>query len=534
MAMSGHTSKLVYTGYGNGDTSFPIKVYVAYKSSQSVANNKSTVYCGMYVVTPSGYDIGPWTDWNGSYVGTKSNTFDGYIPNFDGTRWLAENLKFTVSHDDDGDAKATIYWKWGVNSTWGKIQNISGSFSVTLPTIPRASTIDSLSCATSYFTGKMTYKYTPKSSAYYNRCNIALNLDGTYIAVKSINLGKKSASQKTGTVTLSASELETIYNELPSATKGKLRFTLRTYSDSGYSKQIGDAGYKEVTLSIPNDSTTKASVSMSLAPVSSLSSQFDGLYIQGKTKVKATLSATGKYEATIKSYSMKVDGTTYDSDDSYTSGYLSKYGSITVYGYAKDSRGYTGSTSKKITVIAYSNPKILPATGESDVVAARCDADGNLSDSGTYLKIKAKRSYSTVKNDGVQTNFCQIRYRYKLESATTYSAWTTILAKDSLTSDEIVTGALLGGTLDIKSTYLVQVQVIDDIGGSAYTTISVPTDKVYWHRNGAKNSLGLGKYVEGENLLDCAWDAHFRGEVLIGDTGQTLKEYILAVISEGG
>ena len=46
--------------------------------------------------------------------------------------------------------------------------------------------------------------------------------------------------------------------------------------------------------------------------------------------------------------------------------------------------------------------------------------------------------------------------------------------------------------------------------------------------------MGLGKYVEGENLLDVAWDAHVRGEVLIGETGMTLKDYILAVISEGG
>ena len=533
MAMTGYTSKLVYTGYGNGDTSFPIKVYVAYKSSQSVADNKSTVYCGMYVVTPSGYDIGPWTDWNGSYVGTKSKTFDGSIANFDGTKWIAQNLSYTVAHDDDGSASTAIYWKWGVNSPWGKIQNISGSFTITLPTIPRASTMDSLSCATSYFTGKLTYKYTPKSASYYNRCTIYLNLSGTYTTVKTINIGKKSATQQTGTVTLSASELETVYNGLPSATKGTLRFTLRTYSDSGYSKQIGDAGYKEVTLSIPNDSTTQASVSMSLAPVSSLSSQFSGLYIQGKTKVKATLSATGKYKADIKSYSMKVNSTTYDSDDSYTSGYLSKYGSITVYGYAKDSRGYTGNTSKAITVIAYSNPKILPVSGESDVIAARCDANGKLSDSGTYLMIKAKRSYSPVKSNNVQKNFCQIRYRYKLKSAESYSAWTTILAKNSLDSDEVVTDALLGGTLNAMSSYLVQVQVVDDIGGSASTTISVPTDKVYCHRNGAKNSLGLGKYAEGSNLLDCAWDAHFRGNVLIGDTGQTLKEYILAVISEG-
>lgn len=533
MAMTGGTAKKVATGTPSGWPG-PISLYVYYKEdSQDKENNHTVLSLGMYVTTPSGYYFGPWGDFNGSYVGTATSgsnckTFDGSCAaNTKGTKWLAENLKVTVTHDSDGSKKATIYWKWGIVSTWGGYgSSPSGSFTITLTTIPRASTIDSLSCATSYLTGKVTYKYTPKSASYYNQCNIALNIGGTYTAVKTINIGKKTAAQQTGTVTLSADELSTIYNKLPSATKGTLRFTLRTYSDSGYSKQVGDAVYKEITLSIPNDSTTQAAVSMSLAPVGSLPDAFAGLYIQGKTRVKAALSATGKFGATIKSYSMKVDGTTYDSGDSYTSGYLPQYGTFAVTGYAEDSRGFTGSTSENITVIAYAKPKIM------DVVAARCDENGNLTDSGTYLKIIAKRSYSPVKSGGVQKNFCQIRYRYKAASAPSYSAWTTILAKNSLTSDQVETGALLGGVLAITSTYLVQVQAIDDIGEYADTVVNIPTDIVHNHKT--KNGWGFGKYCEGENLLDVGWDAHFHGEVRIGDTGMTLKEYILAVISEGG
>ena len=433
------------------------------------------------------------------------------------------NKTITVKHKDDGSGTITVRTEMDTRISAGVVKKTA---SCTLTTIPRATSFDSLSCATSYFTGKLTYKYTPKSSAFYNQCKITLNLSGTHIAVKTINLGQKSAAQQTATVTLSSGELETIYNALPSATKGVLRFTFRTYSDSGYSNQIGDALYKEVTLNIPNDTTTQADVSMSLAPVGSLPDAFSGLYIQGKTKVKATLSATGKFKSTIKSYSMKVDGTTYDSGDSYTSGYMNKIGSFTVYGYAKDSRGYTGSTSKDITVLAYAKPKIL------NVVAERCDADGNPIDNGTYLKIKAERSYSLVKSNNVQKNFCQIRYRYKLASAASYSAWTTILAKDSLTSDQVETDALLGGVLAVTSSYMVQVQAIDDIGEHAETVIAIPTDIVHNHKT--KNGWGFGKYCEGENLLDVAWDAHFHGDILIGDTGITLKDYILAVISEGG
>ena len=113
----------------------------------------------------------------------------------------------------------------------------------------------------------MTYKYTPKYASFYTRCNISLNLDGEYIPVKSIDLGQKVASQQTATVTLSESELSTVYNELPKTTKGTLRFTMRTYSDSGYSTQVGDALYKEVTLTIPNTTATQPTVTVTLSPV---------------------------------------------------------------------------------------------------------------------------------------------------------------------------------------------------------------------------------------------------------------------------
>jgi hypothetical protein len=253
---------------------------------------------------------------------------------------------------------------------------------------------------------------------------------------------------------------------------------------------------------------------MTLAPVSSLGSGFAGLYIQGKTKVKATLSATGKYSSTIKSYKMIADGATYDSSDSYTSDYLGHAGSIAVTGYATDSRDITGSKATTITVIPYSKPQILPVSGESEVVAARCDSSGNLSDSGTYLKIKAKRIYSKVMSTNGQYNYCKIRYRYKAERGS-YSSWTNILLGSNLTTDEITTGALLGGALAVDTSYIVQVQAIDDIGEYATTTISVPTDKVFLHKAGSINSLGIGKYAEEENMVDVAEEitTKFRGKV---------------------
>ena len=273
---------------------------------------------------------------------------------------------------------------------------------------------------------------------------------------------------------------------------------------------------------------------MTLTPVSSLPSAFSGVYVQGRTKVKASLSANGKYGATIKTLRMKVEGIYYDADDGYTSGYLNQYGSIDVIGEAIDSNNIVGSTTQAITVVAYSNPRLLAVSGESDVVVARCDKNGNLSDSGTYLVIKAKRSYSKVVSGGTQRNFCKIQYRYKTAGGT-YSDWNTILASNSISSDEIRTGALLNGTLSDQNSYMVQVQVIDDIGEYARSTFTIPSGKVYMHRDGRRRSMTFGGYVEEDDTFALAEGIQFMckggGNIDTLALGKKITAYAGAAVS---
>ena len=173
MAMTGGTAKHVASGtpdYGNAPS--PIKLYVYYKEkSQSVANNTTVLSLGMYFTTPSGWDIGSWSDYNGSYVGTATSgsnckTFNGKVPTgTTGTYWLVENQDITVTHDNDGTKKVTVYWKWGVNSPWGGFVNRSGSFTIDLTTIPRASTI--YSAWDTKLGSSCGVKWTPHSTSFY-------------------------------------------------------------------------------------------------------------------------------------------------------------------------------------------------------------------------------------------------------------------------------------------------------------------------------------------------------------------------------
>ena len=120
-------------------------------------------------------------------------------------------------------------------------------------------------------------------------------------------------------------------------------------------------------------------------------------------------------------------------------------------------------------------------------------------------------------SNGAQKNFCEIQYRYKAESDSDYSEWITILNANDLSGNNVETPALLEGTLLTTVSYSVEVRAVDYIGNASPSTpVIVPTDAVYWHRDGARNALGLGKYNEHDNALDSAWDFHMNGHKITG------------------
>ena len=484
-----------------------IESKIEWSSIASTSSNSSVVTASLYYRrTNQGFT----TYGTGSFIlsidGTKK-LFSQYISIEYNVWTLALTATKTITHSGDGTKSITIAAAGSIPGT--TLSSTSCSETVELDTIPRASTLDSISRSTAFFTGELTSKYTPKSTSFYNKFNISISVGGTYVGIREIKVGQKSASQQTMAFTLSTEELAAIYNRFPNIDRGFLRVMLRTYSDSGYTNQIGDSSYEDILLYIPNDSTTKPSVSMSLSPVHSLSSTFSGLYIQGKSKVKADFTGTSaKYSSTIDSYSMTVSGLgTYD-DSPYQSGWLSKDGSITVTGSARDKRGYSASIDKTITVIPYSKPSVIPYGEEKSIVCARCTENGTLSPSGTFLRIKAGRKYSKVMSSSTQKNFCLLQYRYKTESATSYSDWMTLLSKETTSSDQ-VDKVLEGITLDKKTSYVVQVGVVDDIGEEPTPLeFSIPTEAVVIHFSKRGKGIGVGKYSENDKVLDIAddWD----------------------------
>lgn len=416
--------------------------------------------------------------------------------------WVLLGTHTVNSIDHNGDGTKSITISGSVSAPWGTTlqgHTSSGSGTATFDVIPRSSAITFAGDVT--LGNKCDIRWIPASASFRYRLKFALG--GWSYTTGAIHPNKTSAYTYSG-----YSIPIDVADQIPNSPTGEMTVTLYTYSNSGATTQIGTEESETFTVTVPTSEAPK--VYMSLYPVHSLPENFVDVYVQGYSKVAADITAETEHNATILSYDMTVEGKTYGEREKYTSGFLTNPELIKVVGHAVDSRQYGGYVEQTIEVIPYASPKIL------DVSAKRCDVDGNLDDAGTYLQITAKRSYYPVVSNEQQRNFCQIRYRYKPESRSYYSGWVTILDGSDLSSDEVITPPLLEGKFSATTSYRVEVQVIDDVGNTAHSTILVPTDKVYWHRDGARNGFGIGKYNERENGIDSAWDIYMNGNKITG------------------
>lgn len=479
MAMTGGTAKLVkeeYTNYGKNN--WTVKLYVYYKTSQDNINNKSTITCGMYVVTP--YDIGSWDDFNGSYVGTSSLTFDGTIPKFSGTRWLVENKSFTVNHNPDGTGTATISWKWGVNSPWGRYQNPSGSFSITLPTIPRESSL-SLSASTVNVGGSITANISRASSSFTH--NVEFYINDTYY------------QKYTGVGTSQSYTIPTSwYNAMPSSTSCTAYCRITTYNGS---TKIGDQVKKSFTVNVPS------SVKPTIGTIELIPTVINNYSILVQGKNKLTINVSGCSAGTgsdIKSYAFSGPGTSSTTTSTSVSvGPISDTGTLTYTVKVTDQRGRTASKSATITCYAYSVPYFKSFS------AYRADSSGTADSNGTYLKCTYSIAYADVNN----TNSTSVNITYT-------------------TGDTSKTASVSDGSASINlgnntSTYKVYAKVTDSYGGaSASNAINIfGASRIF---NATTDGLGLaiGKMSEKTSsdtngLFECAFDAKFYKNITIND-----------------
>lgn len=427
------------------------------------------------------------------YISINGDQEEEYSVNYTlpaGTTKTILDISVTVPHKSDGTATIQVRTWMDTRISAGVVEKNSGV--VTITPIARASAITSFTPATAKIGSVLKVSWKPASTTF--RYKLKLELGSWMHTTDAIYPKTTAATYYEYTIPYAAAEQ---LNKNPPS--GKLKVTLYTYSNSACTNQVGTADVQEVATTVPKNSKTLPDVNMTLTPVSTITNNdFANMYIQGKSKVMAELAASGKYGATIVAQSIKINGKSYKSGD--TSNLLTQFGNVEIVGSVTDSRGFAKEVTQTITIVPYSKPTI------TDVDVYRCDADGNASDGGTYLKIKATRTYRTILAGGENKNLCKVQYRYKTGSGS-YSSWSDVAG---INGNKVETGALLNGGLKAENSYTVQVRAVDTVGEYASTTVKIPTGKVYCHRDGERNSFAFGGYVDEDNAFIIAEGINFR------------------------
>lgn len=339
-------------------------LYCDWSSTQSIENNQSTITLSL-VIEPL-VSIGSWTDFNGSYLGTEGMTFNGTIPNISSEK-IITTKKLTVNHEADGTKKQLVKWKWGVNSPWGGFENPSGSFTITLPTIQRATipTVD----LSSLDIGETIVIKTPRATPSFKH-TLKYRLGG-----KTGNIATDVANQKTWTLPLS------LCNNLPNDTSGTMRIYCDTYNDS----ELVGTRYINITVKVPKDIIPTAAISTTEQEIANKLKVF----VKNISKVGVDINTVGTYGSTITTITTVFDGTTFKGG-SFSLGLLKKSGTLTTK--IIDSRGRTNTATKEVTCIDYYSPKV------NNFKVERCNADGVINNLGEYVKVTYDYSIAPINN----------------------------------------------------------------------------------------------------------------------------------------
>lgn len=243
-----------------------------------------------------------------------------------------------------------------------------------------------------------------------------------------------------------------------------------------------------ITVVMPENSSTKPTIStVATTPVNGL----NGLYVQGKSKVTVTVTASGKYGASITAYKIVMNGVTYNSNGA-TSGVLNTSGTNTISVTVTDSRGFTATSSTTITVQAYSAPTL------SGVSIYRSNSSGATDASGTYIRFNASSyAISSINSNNAKKYITQ----YRAQGAST---WTSATTTASAYTGSI--GVTVGsGNISTTTVYEARLAIQDSFQTIYSAVFTIPTAAVIMDFNTAGTGGGIGMYTQAAGRLDIGW-----------------------------
>ena len=495
-------------------------VYWHQEGNQDITNNKTRIYWSCGVTCGHSYYANA-IEMSAVYINNTLVYGGGTYSNFSrGEHRIAYGF-MDIPHNNDGTKTFSISYFTGwlySNNHYSAAESIH-----TLNAIPRKATLVSATDFTDLTSPTVTYSNPAGTSASTLQAYI-YDTDDTTILVNGKDLPKDDTSKK---LSLTSGEIDKLRNTATSGSK-KVWFYIKTV--------IGGVTYWsskiEKTFSVEENDNSRPEVTMTAELDNGhLSSTFDGLYIQGKSRVNIKLSAQGKYGAEIKSYSADINGKTYNSAE-FSTDVLVNAGDVKIIGYAKDSRGFTGSAEQTVNVIPYAKPMVVPLSGENAILCYRCDSNGNKTGKGTRVYLKAKMVSSKVESGGHQYNFCTLQMRMKAAGDNWSDDWVDLMYDDESETGEYI-GLLSGNEAQLTKAYTIQLRAIDNFLEHDIKTLDIPTEDVALHLGRGGKNVSVGTYCtyDEDYTFYSEWKAIFDKEVVIG--GKVVKNHVVEEGTDG-
>jgi hypothetical protein len=451
------------------------------ESNINIAANTSDVTANVYVQKISNYSSESSSNAHDLKIDNVKYSDNNVIDmNPETTARLCVGATRTITHNADGSKQITL--KSGLAAGNGVLPSGAGfgptsgtaSATITLSVIPREAYVSN---AVSFTLGTGIPLTIVNPGNFYVKAKLYVN----GVLIKTENLGQVTSA----TLTPDSGEIAAAYAQIPNATSCAMYVRLETYSDSGYTTQIGSYRDQTGTMSI-NQTTNKPTFTTFTASnldknivvidkygntliTSSTTTLIgsDAAIIKGYSKARAVITAANKMVALNSATAIKYVMTmgTLNAEGAYSSGStvnididnaLTNAVSIS----AIDSRNLFTTVNVNIATLVQPTPVSIWG-----LVLARDNAveDGTkLQFSGAFWKQYFGGGSSGVLNAVV----CQWRYKLTTD-AWAAQTWNTITPTDdgsgNLSYDSYINGDLGAAGFDPEKSFDIEVRIYDKV-----------------------------------------------------------------------
>lgn len=386
----------------------------------------------------------------------------------------------TIPHNEDG-TKAVSITGWISHSQFNSSEQ---GYTHTLTTIPRQAVITGSSDFTDTQNPSITFS---NPGGFQLSVWLEPNPNGAHLCIRD-NI------PNTGSYTWNLTDAER--NQLREACKGKT-CTIRV---GLYSNNYTWASYHDRTYTVTNAAPTFTSITAAAV------NPFGSLYLQGKSSIKLTINgAVGKYGSNITNYSIQGGDYSYSgTSNTYTTGVLSKSGTIVFTATITDSRGFTASKTVSVTVTAYTFPAL-------SIETYRCNSSGTKDvTKGTYVYVKPTFTFANITGNSIKTKNIKIN---NVSKSTAFNSGQ----------------GYVFGTYALNTTHKVEVTITDNVGNTVTFQSEIDIGKVIFHVPIHKNGIGFGRYTTVEGQMQVGYDLNLFGKFLVNGKEQPIFELVETV-----